>query len=59
MKARERIEDPELRSTTQEELGLMIDDLTQSIQGSGEEMEPRLITASDLVRRMRPFLVYN
>jgi hypothetical protein len=67
MEARKLNEESELRKTSQKELGSLIQEVTQDIVGVGtgpwavddESMEPRFITASDMVRRMRPFLVYN
>jgi hypothetical protein len=67
MEARKMNEETRLRKTTQKELGSLIQEVTQDIVGGGtgpwavddESWEPHFITASDMVRRMRPFLVYN
>lgn len=67
MEARKLNEEFELRQTNQEELGRLIQDVTKDIVGTvagpwaveDKNMEPHFITASDMVRRMRPFLVYN
>jgi len=34
-------------------------DPAQSRNGSDDELDPRWISAAELVRRVRPFLVYN
>jgi len=67
MEARKMNEEIGLRKTTQKELGSLIQEVTQDIVWGGtgpsavddESWEPQFITASDMVRRIRPFLVYN
>jgi hypothetical protein len=53
------------RMLTQQELHLKIELVTEEVlRGAAsplpdETMSPRIISAADLVRRMKPFMVYN
>ncbi len=59
----------EIRSLSSEELDRRLEALTASVLGLGqpgprhlrsdEDCGPRLISTAELVRRMRPFIVYN
>ena len=54
----------EARMLTQRELHLRIQDVAEEVLASAapaadDPMAPRIITAGELVRRMKPFLVYN
>ena len=50
---------------TQQELHLKIENVTEEVlrdaasPAPDEPMCPRIISAADLVRRMKPFMVYN
>ena len=59
------IAEPAPRSLSCEEIDERIQRLTSWVASgsddgqSGQDLEPRWITPAELVRRMRPFLVYN
>lgn len=58
------MERPALKHLSKEEIDRRIEKvITQVIAGAEEDADdptrPRWITAAELVRRMRPFLVYN
>ena len=55
----------EVRRLTQHDLHLKILDVAEGVLGAAASpspdvpSRPRMISAADLVRRMKPFLVYN
>jgi hypothetical protein len=53
------------RMLTQQDLHQKIENVAEEVlrngdsPSDGEPMSPRIISAADLVRRMKPFMVYN